>query len=318
MDLLRRYLPLILVCAGALVLFGVWQYLFAPPATFPEGSVVTITQGTSASEIAEALAEANIIVHPDLLRLIFRVSGTGEKIHSGTYLFQSPENALVIASRLVTGSYGIPPVRLTFVEGTTVREMTLQVAAALPQISEAEFSRAAKSYEGYLFPDTYLFSPSADAASIVTTMRDNFNTRTAPLLDSIAASGHSLSDIVIMASLIEKEARTNVNRRIVAGILWNRLEIGMPLQVDAVFGYILNRETYSPSYADLAVESPYNTYLHTGLPPGPINNPGLDALESAINPTKTDYLYYLTGNDDQMHYAVTYAGHLANQRKYLK
>ena len=121
-----------------------------------------------------------------------------------------------------------------------------------------------------------------------------------------------------MASLVEKEARTIASRRLVAGILWNRLELGMPLQVDAVFGYIFNRETYSPSFADLTTESPYNLYLHKGLPPGPINNPGLDALGATLNPTKTDYLYYLTGTDNLMHYATTYAGHLANQRKYLQ
>ena len=108
------------------------------------------------------------------------------------------------------------------------------------------------------------------------------------------------------------------NKRIVAGILSNRLELGMPLQVDAVFGYIFGRDTYSPSFEDLKVNSPYNTYLHVGLPPGPITNPGLDSLQAAAVPTKTDYLYYLTGSDNLMHYATTYVGHLANQNKYLR
>ena len=92
----------------------------------------------------------------------------------------------------------------------------------------------------------------------------------------------------------------------------------MSLQVDAVFGYIFNRETYSPSYEDLKVDSPYNTYTHTGLPPGPINNPGLDSLKAAITPIKTNYLYYLTDKNGVMHYATTYAEHQSNQRKYLK
>ena len=92
----------------------------------------------------------------------------------------------------------------------------------------------------------------------------------------------------------------------------------MPLQVDAVFGYINRRDTYSPTFDDLKIDSPYNTYLYKGLPPGPIANPGLDSLDAALHPTKTDYLYYLTGTDGQMHYATTYAGHQANQRKYLR
>ena len=137
------------------------------------------------------------------------------------------------------------------------------------------------------------------------------------LLSGIQASGHSLSDIVIMASLVEKEARTDVNRRIVAGVLWNRLALGMPLQVDAVFGYIFDRDTYSPSFEDLKVDSPYNTYTHKGLPPGPISNPGLESIYAALYPTKTNYLYYLTGKDTLMHYARTYAEHVANQTKYL-
>ena len=210
-----------------------------------------------------------------------------------------------------------PPVRVTFIEGITVQKAATQIASAFSTISIAEFISAGQPYEGYLFPDTYLFLQSADADSIVKTMRANFETKIAPLSAQINASGHSLSDIVIMASLVEKEARTSVNRRIVAGILWHRLALGMPLQVDAVFGYIFNRDTYSPSFADLKTESPYNLYLHKGLPPTPIDNPGLDSLDAAISPTKTNYLYYLTGSDNLMHYASTYAAHQANQRKYL-
>lgn len=104
----------------------------------------------------------------------------------------------------------------------------------------------------------------------------------------------------------------------VAGILYNRLKLGMPLQVDAVFGYIFGRDTYSPSFADLKVDSPYNTYTHKGFPPGPIANPGFDSLQAALHPAKTKYLYYLTGKDNLMHYATTYAGHQANQKRYLR
>lgn len=196
--------------------------------------------------------------------------------------------------------------------------MAEQIESALPDISAQEFSSVARQYEGYLFPDTYLFELTSTGPAIVKTMRENFDKKIAPLAASIAGSSHSLSDIVTMASLVEKEARTPEDRRIIAGILWKRLELGMPLQVDAVFGYIQNRDTYSPSFADLKIESPYNTYLHPGLPPGPIANPGFDSLEAVLHQTSSDYLYYLTGKDGNMYYAVTYATHLANQRKYLK
>lgn len=306
------------MCVFIIALLGGYYSLFSPPANFPSGSIVIIAQGASASLVAKELADAHVIAQPMLLNFILRISGESDSIQAGAYRFQTPQNLFSIAYRIVTGAYGIPPSRITFVEGTTVREMALRVAETFSALSADNFLKIGKPYEGYLFPDTYLFVPNTDAESIVKTMRANFTAKTAALSGDINASGHSLSDIVVMASLIEKEARTSANRRIVAGILWDRLKLGMPLQVDAVFGYIYNRDTYSPSLADLKVVSPYNTYLHKGLPPGPINNPGLDAIEAVLHPTKTNYLYYLTDPDGVMHYATTYAQHQSNQRKYLR
>lgn len=318
MEYLKRQNPWVVAFALALILVGGYRALFAAPADFPAGSIVVIARGTSAPQIGEQLAEKRVVAHSSVLRSVLRALGKSESVQSGAYRFESPQDVFTVANRLATGAYGFPPIRITFAEGTTIREMAEKIASALPEISASDFLKEARPYEGYLFPDTYLFPPSADASSVIAAMRANFNTRISPLLGDIQASGHSLSDVVIVASLIEKEARTTANRRIVAGILWNRLKLGMRLQVDAVFGYINNRATYSPSFEDLEIASPYNTYLHAGLPPGPINNPGLDSLDAAINPTITDYLYYLTGSDNLMHYAVTYAGHLANQRKYLR
>ncbi len=318
MDFFKRHIAWFFSFALAMLLVGGYQVLFSPPADFPAGSIVSVARGASAPSVAVQLADAHIIAHAGLLRAVLRVSGESDHIQAGAYLFTAPQNLFVVAYRLVTGAYGFPPVRMTFPEGATVRDIAERVAEAFPDISAEDFLTAGKQYEGYLFPDTYLFSPSSDADSIIALMRANFNAKILSLSNDITASGHSLSDIVVMASLIEKEARSDTVRRTVAGILWNRLERGMPLQVDAVFGYIFGRDTYSPSFADLKVDSPYNTYTHTGLPPGPINNPGLAALDTALHPAKTDYLYYLTDKNGVMHYATTYAQHLANQRKYLK
>lgn len=307
------------IVAGALIVACLVMYyvMFSAPADFPSESLVVIQRGAVAGAVAEQLADARVIRSPFLFKLLLRLDGSSGDIQMGAYRFESPQNLFIVARRLVRGDYGLPPIRLTFVEGVTVREMATQVEEALPQISRNVFLTAARSHEGYLFPDTYFLSPSATAESIITTMRANFDTKAIPFFPEIQASGHSLSDIVIMASLVEKEARTSESRKIVAGILWNRLARGMLLQVDAVFGYIYDRDTFSPSFADLQVQSPYNTYLHKGLPPTPINNPGLDSLRAVLNPTKTDYVYYLTGKDNLMHYATTYAGHRENQRRYL-
>lgn len=312
-------LNIALAVALAFILLALVGYrsLFAAPTDFAPGSVVNIAQGTSAPFVAHKLADARVIRHSSLLLLVLRLSGTSEGVRAGEYRFDTPQNVFTVAARLATGAYGFPPVRLTFPEGSTVREMAAQVASTFPGISAEAFLKEAEPYEGYLFPDTYFFPASSDAASIVALMRANFNAKTASLLGEARAPSDSFSDIVILASLIEKEARTSENKRVVAGIISNRLKLGMPLQVDAVFGYIFGRDTYSPSYADLTVDSPYNTYTHTGLPPGPIGNPGLDSLEAALHPVQTDYLFYLTGRDGLMHYATTHAGHQANRKKYL-
>lgn len=317
MEVPGRNTFIIGACALALLAFVGYHALFAPPADFPSGSRVVIERGTPAPFVAEQLSEERIIARPSVLRLLLRLSGASANVHAGTYLFEEPQNLFAVAHRIVSGAYGLPPVRITFPEGTTVREAAALVADALPDAPAADFLREAQPHEGYLFPDTYLFLPSADAASVIALMRENFNTKIAAISDELRASGRSLSDTVILASLVEKEARSIENRRIVAGILLNRLKLGMPLQVDAVFGYIFGRETYSPLFADLSVDSPYNTYMHVGLPPGPINNPGLDSLRAVIHPIKTDYLYYLSGKDGLMHYATTFAGHQANRKKYL-
>lgn len=294
------------------------HYGFSAPNDFPSDSIVVIAQGSAAPEVSSTLERAHVVRSAAVLRFILRITGESEHIHSGAYRFTEPESALTVASRISSGSFGIPPIRLTIIEGNTVRDMAVKVADAFPEISASEFLAAGQPYEGYLFPDTYFFPPDASAKSMVGTMRTNFANQTASLSDVVAASGHSLGDIVTMASLVEKEARSSEAKHMVAGILWNRIKKNMPLQVDAVFGYIFGRDTYSPSFADLGVDSPYNTYTHRGLPPGPIDNPGLESIDAALHPTKSDYLFYLTGKDGLMYYAKTYAQQLANQRKYLK
>ena len=144
-----------------------------------------------------------------------------------------------------------------------------------------------------------------------------FERRLAPLAKRIADFGKPLHDVLTMASLVEGEARTREARRHIAGILWHRVELGMPLQVDAVFPYILGKNTYEVTTEDLRVDSPYNTYRYTGLPPGPINNPSLDAITAALNPTPSNYLYYLSDKEGIMHYATTHEEHLINRAKYL-
>jgi len=318
MDFSIRQNPWRVSLLSAIFLAGFYFILFAAPRNFPVDSIVGIEKGSSASAVADQLADERIISHARLLELLLRLSGGSEGVHAGDYRFEDPQNVFLVAYRLLVGDYGFPTIRVTFPEGITVRESAKKIEGVFSAIRASDFESAAKQYEGYLFPDTYLFVSSDDVASIISLMRTNFDTKIGPLSDDIRASGRTLSDTIILASLIEKEARTDASKRMVAGILQNRLTLGMPLQVDAVFGYIFNRDTYSPSLKDLTVDSPYNTYTHKGLPPGPICNPGLSSIEAVLHPTKTKYIYYLTGKDGLMHYATTYAEHQANQKRYLR
>lgn len=317
-ELFSKYQPWIIAFVLAVSIVVGYRVLFAAPSDFVSGTLVRIQEGASVPEIAQVLTEAHVVARPTLFRTILRVSGKSGAIQTGVYKFEKPESVFAIVYRLVTGDYGLPPVRLTFIEGVTAREMALLVAESFPDVQAKDFLMKAKPQEGYLFPDTYFFQSGATSDSIIATLRANFDKKMATISNEVTESKHSLSDLVVMASLVEKEARTAIDRRMIAGILWNRIRLGMPLQVDAVFGYIFNKDTYSPSPTDLRVDSPYNTYTHTGLPPGPIDNPGLDALLAAATPTKTNNLFYLTGHDGHTYYATTYAGHQANLKKYLQ
>ena len=179
------------------------------------------------------------------------------------------------------------------------------------------------SLEGYLFPDTYRIFASSTISEVVTKMLDNFDHKLTPQMRSdIKKQGKTISEIVTMASIIEKEApfngQDNSDAKIVSGIFWNRIENGQALQSDATLSYIYkdNRPTHSGE--ELNNSSPYNTYKFRGLPPGPICNPGLLALEAAIYPANTNFNYFLTAPDGNIYYAKTYDEHLKNKNKYLK
>jgi UPF0755 protein len=168
------------------------------------------------------------------------------------------------------------------------------------------------SLEGFLFPDTYQIEPKTTADDITSIMLDNFDKKlTSELRQEIANQQKTIYSVITMASIVEREVKTPADKRVVAGILWKRIGIGMPLQVDSAVLYDNN------GVFDKTKNSPYNTYLFAGLPPGPICNPGMDSIEAAIYPQKTDYLYYLSAADGTTVFSKTYDEHLANRSKYI-
>ena len=317
-QLARQPLELIATAVLLFVLLsalGFWNF-FAPPAAFPSDEVVSIETDASVTDIAQELKRAEVIRSPFIFEALTRVTGSDRTLSSGLYVFDRPLTVVGIINRIARGEHGITPMRVTLPEGMSVREMAQRLEEQIQGFNGAAFIEQASSSEGYLFPDTYDFMPTATPETVITRLRARFDevVQKEPML---ASSTRPLDELVIMASLLEREAQTDEDKRIIAGILWSRLANHMPLQVDAVFGYLYGKSGYAPTFTDLEIDSPYNTYVYRGLPPGPIANPGLESLIAAATPIDTEYVFYLTGNDGRMYYAETFTKHQENRRLYL-
>jgi UPF0755 protein len=302
----------------ALVVISVTTFsLLSAPSEFPAHSIVTIESGSTLSDVAEVLEKDGIVRSSFWFVLYSRVFGGLHGVIAGDYFFGKKEMLPSVVFRLTNGKFGVEPVRVTIPEGAASYEIAQILDEKLVDFDKEEFLLLAKDREGFLFPDTYLFSPVASPKTVVAKMEDTFANRIMEIEPELSVSNITLTDALIMASILEKEARKFETRKMIAGILWKRFSIDMPLQVDAVFGYIKGTATFHPSFSDLEVDSPYNTYKHIGLPPGPIGNPGLSSIRAALDPTESPYLYYLTGEDGVMRYSKSFDEHVQNKQWYL-
>lgn len=306
------------VCAVfALLAFFIVSDSIAP-IDFPQKEIVTIKQGTYLSQAADILAAHHIIRSAFLFKVYVILISGHRQVQTGDYLFDSPQSALRVAFRSTFGIQGLPKIKVTFTEGITVKNMSSLLDKSISGFDAATFLVLAKSSEGYLFPDTYYFYQNNTPRQVVDQLQATFKEKIKPLLLQFQMSGKSMQDVITMASIVEREATSSSDRKIIAGILWKRIEVRMPLQVDPPFYYILGKDSAHLTLKDLAIDSPYNTYKHQGLPPTPIDNPGLDAIEATLNPTTTKYWFYLSGRNGAMHYGVTLADHIGNQNKFME
>lgn len=276
---------------GLIFILIVWGV--APPEKYPTGTIVTIPEGAGLYQVGALLEGEEVVRSQFWFRTIAILLGGERRLQAGQYFLERKESVAVIAWRILHGEYDIERVKLTIPEGFTVQKISALFDEKFTSFDHKIFLATAP--EGYLFPDTYFIPVTATASSTIKLLRDNFTKKISRVMPEIEDSGKSLEDIVIMASLIEGEADNQPDRILVSSILWKRLKIGMPLQVD--------------------VEK--TTYEFQGLPKAPINNPGLLSIEAALHPTTTPYLYYLTGKDGKMYYAKTFDEHKRNIAKYL-
>jgi UPF0755 protein len=313
--------PRLLIAVGIVVLLliiFIYLLFIDVPAGYPIHSVVGVESGTGLSQISELFAERKVVRSQTLLKLAVVLIGGQRGAISGDYFLPEKLGTFGIAKKLVFGKHGLQTVKVTIPEGTNVEEMAEIFDTSLPGFNKTEFVSLAKKQEGFLFPDTYFFLSNVSSKEIISTMRNNFDKKIAPLNADITAFKQTLADVITMASYLEEEARLTETRQIVAGILWKRLLIGMPLQVDSTFQYINGKNSFNLTLDDLQIDSLYNTYKYKGLTPTPITNPGLDSIRAAITPKKTKYFYFLTDKNGNMHYAVDFDTHVMNKELYLR
>lgn len=318
-DFLRIHRFKASVLMGGLVLLFVLSFisfLATPPKAFLSPTFFTIEEGSTLTSITSELKEKNYIRSEFLFKVIVRgIYSGGNNAVAGEYNFDKPISAFSMARRIISGDFDLTPVRVTVPEGLNKFELAELLKTRLPQFDTETFIALAP--EGYLFPDTYFFPPNVKAEKVIKTMRDNFDEKIASIEESIEKSGRSFEDVIKMASIIETEARKFETRQIISDILWRRIDTDMPLQVDVSFKYVNGKTTFDLSLDDLAIDSPYNSYKHKGLPPTPIANPGMDSILAAISPKNTKYLFFLSDHYGNMHYAVTFDEHKRNKALHL-
>ncbi len=315
-----------LIFLVAIISLPLYFTLKAPQPSSDQTVNFVIEPSETLTSISLRLKDQNLIQNPSAFKFAVVFQGLAQHIQAGNFSLSSSMSAFDIAQQL-TRSHS-DDIQVTLIEGWRREEIAATLnqtfAARDLDFNSAEFLSLTPNLEGQLFPDTYRFAPSTTAPEVITTLTHNFTTKvTRPLAQAFTSSPYSTNQILTMASIIEREARGEA-RPIIAGILWKRLEADWPLQADATLqyikGYSNTNQTWwpTPLAIDKQLASPYNTYLHPGLPPAPICNPSLSSIQAALFPQNTDYWYYLTDNESQMHYATTYDQHQININRHLR
>jgi len=329
---------LLLFVLGLCIVAYAWYLHELTPLGGTSAVRVKVESGMSVAQVGSLLEEKGIIRSAGAFKYYVKFHAIEGGLQAGTFIFRPVMNIAEVAQVLRTGKS--EEASLTIPEGWTVANIDALLAskglaqsgAVLDCVTRCDFSTfdflpngsglAARGgkLEGYLYPETYFvneaeFVPKFFLERLLGTFRARVIQEHK---DEIAASGHPLSEIITMASLVEAETRTDTERPIVAGILWKRLKQGMPLGVDATVRYIVSKSTEPLTQSDLETNSPYNTRKFKGLPPGPIASPGMSSILAALKPQESPYWYYLHDSKGAIHYATTNDEHNENRRRYLQ
>ncbi len=323
---------LVLVVGAAVAAWVLYQRPEEPFKGYAETEqFVELPAGAGTRAIGEKLVDAGVVRDTLTFRVALWRSGIARQLKAGESRFDRPMSALDVVRKIARGEVYLRPV--TFPEGLTIDDMAAIFeahgfgkaaqfrAAAADRSLIADLDPQARDLEGYLFPETYTLPRRASARDLVKMMVHRFRQVFAPMQADAEREGMSVRDVVTLASIVEKETGKPDERPVVAAVYLNRLRIRMGLQCDPTVIYALRRAgRYNGNLTreDLAWQSPYNTYLHAGLPPGPIAAPGRSSLDAAVHPAQADYLYFVSRNDGSHVFARSLEEHNRNVFRYQK
>ncbi len=325
---MRRRLFSISIGGVVLALFVIallYAHYFGPVDLYAGQTEFTVNPGETSDQVFDTLKSQGFVRSRLALKIAYEYVDKGITIQPGGYELSASMDIWSIASALVQ-----PPslVFFTFPPGWRKEQIADKLAATFnwtaAQKSEwlnIDTDPSPAYVEGVYFPDTYLISSAQSPAQIAERFRDRFQQEFAPYANQAEQEGLQWTNVVTIASLIEREAAGTSDMPLIAGIIFNRLKNNMPLQIDATLQYVVGNESDwwpVPTPADKLVDSPFNTYEHAGLPPHAIDEPSLAAINAVLNPEQTDCLYYLHDPTGQIHCSDTYAGQIANIKEYLK
>jgi UPF0755 protein len=289
----KRRILNIFLAFGFLLVF-IYYFLSAPFGN--KDVIIHVSSGQSVNSVALELKDKKAVRSDFTLKVFIKLLKKSTGVVSGDYLISKNSPVWIVAWQVARGNHNIEPIKVTIREGLTNEQIATLLTGKLTGFRKDLFLVGVNDKQGYLFPDTYFFFPLDQANEIVQKLSNNFENKIKNLKSSIDKSDKSLDEIIIMASILEGEAGGKEDIQIISGILWKRISIGMPLQVD------IDKSTYTTK----------------GLPVKPLNNPGLMSINASIHPRESSYLYYLHDKNGKVHFAVTFEEHKSNISKYLK
>lgn len=294
---------------------------------------ISIAENSTATQVAQLLNSQQLIRNSDVFLAYCRHKGLDSRLKAGHYQFSRSQSLPEIAAAIAAGQ--VVTISFTIPEGFTVEKIgrvleeqgictweewkdAIQRTYDYPFLQEANPGEGKPYLEGFLFPDTYVIAEDTSAVEIVQAMLKNFEKTWGEYEPEAVEQEITVYDTVIMASMIEREAMVDSERAIISGVIWNRMERGMLLQIDATVLYSLGKDEKDiVYYEDLEIDSPYNTYKYAGLPQAPIACPGQSSIQAALHPQQHDYLYYVSRGDGSHHFSKTYSEHIQAKAQYI-